>query len=214
MLVSEQKEGAAAGLPRTGDIPAKLQYQLAGIQHLELYGQNEQQVLEDLAKGLAKRGVSREGEAAATQSTTVKRHERPRPKHATLTQPNNLARPIAWALAVCVVALLGLLLFKTPTTESPTAVVQNQSPELGRVHLKIPIPEEYPMAKPTDMPFGVAMRMLAISPNGKHLAYVCMREKERHLCLRSLSDDTFQLLKAPTGRFFRFSVRTDNGWAF
>ena len=211
MLVSEQKKALLPVYLEPADIPAKLQYQLAGIQHLELYGQNEQQVLEDLTNGLAKRGVSREGEAAATQSTTVKRHERPRPKPATLTQPNNLAKPIAWALTVCVVALLGLLLFKTPTTETPTAVVQIQSLKLGRIHLKISIPEEYPMAKPTDMPFGVAWRMLALSPNGKDLAYVCMHENERHLCLRSLSDDTFQLLKGSNGAVLPF-FSPDEKW--
>ena len=92
MLASEQNKALLPVYLEPAEIPAKLQYQLAGIQHLELYGQNEQQVLEDLANGLAKREVSREGEATATQSTAVKRHERPRPKPATLTQPN----PTTW----------------------------------------------------------------------------------------------------------------------
>jgi len=107
MLASEQKKALLPVYLEPADIPAKLQYQLAGIQHLELYGQNEQQVLEDLTNGLAKRGVSREGEAAATQSTTVKRHERPKP--ATLTQqlgqadrmgPDCLRCRIAWVAVV------------------------------------------------------------------------------------------------------------------
>jgi Tol biopolymer transport system component len=67
------------------------------------------------------------------------------------------------------------------------------------------------MAKPIDMPFGVAWRMLAISPNGKHLAYVCMHEKERHLCFRSLSDDTFQLLKGSNGAVLPF-FSPDEKW--
>ncbi|MDE0849374.1 MAG: hypothetical protein OSA44_11275, partial [Nitrospinaceae bacterium] len=190
---------------------AKLQYQLAGIQHLELYGQNEQQVLADLTTGLIKRGISGEGDTAQPQSSTVKRHEHPRPRAATSKSPANMAKPIAWALGVCVVALLGLLLFNLSITEAPKASAQKQAPKLGRIHLKISIPEEYPMAKPTDMPFGVAWRMLAISPNGKHLAYVCMHEKERHLCLRSLSDDAFQLLKGSNGAVLPF-FSPDEKW--
>jgi hypothetical protein len=195
MLASEQKKALLPVYLEPAEIPAKLQYQLAGIQHLELYGQNEQQVLADLTTGLINRGISGEGDTAQPQSSTVKRHEHPRPRAATSKSPANMAKPIAWALGVCVVALLGLLLFNLPISEAPKASAQKQAPKLGRIHLKIPIPEEYPMAKPTDMPFGVAMRMLAISPNGKHLAYVCMYEKERRLCIRSLSDDTFKLLK-------------------
>ena len=92
MLASEQKKALLPVYLEPAEVPAKLQYQLAGIQHLELYGQDEQQVLEDLANGLAKRGVSREGEATVPQSTTVKRHERPRPNPTATTKPKNLAK--------------------------------------------------------------------------------------------------------------------------
>ena len=61
MLASEQKKALLPVYLEPADVPAKLQYQLAGIQHLELYGENEEQVLEDLVNGLAKRGISREG---------------------------------------------------------------------------------------------------------------------------------------------------------
>ena len=211
MLASEQKKALLPVYLEPAEIPARLQYQLAGIQHLELYGQGEQQVLNDLVTGLKKRGVSGENDTTAPKSSTIKHHEAPRPRATTPKPTANMAKPIAWALGVCVVALLGLLLFNPPTTEAPKASAQNQSPKLGRIHLKIPIPDEYPMAKPTDMPFGAAWRMLAISPNGKHLAYVCIHEKERHLCLRSLSDDTFQLLKGSNGAVLPF-FSPDEKW--
>ena len=57
MLASEQKKALLPVYLESADIPAKLQYQLAGIQHLELYGQDKQIVLNDLANGLAKLGV-------------------------------------------------------------------------------------------------------------------------------------------------------------
>ena len=211
MLASEQNKALLPVYLEPAEIPARLQYQLAGIQHLELYGQDEQQVLDDLATGLVKRGVSRDGEAAVSQPTTVKRHERPKPKALAIEQSKNLAKPIAWVLALCVLILLGLLLSKTPPSHTMDSTEVKQISGEGRIHLKISIPEEYPMAKPTDMPFGVAMRMLAISPNGKHLAYVCIYEKERHLCLRGLSDDKFQLLKGSNGAVLPF-FSPDGKW--
>ena len=200
MLASEQKKALLPVYLEPADIPANLQYQLAGIQHLELYGENEQQVLEDLANGLAKRGVSREGGAAVPQPTTVKRHEKPRPKPTATTQPKNLAKPIAWVLAVCVVVLLGMLFAKTPPSDS----TQLANSELGRIHLTLSIPEEYPIAKPTDMPFGAPWRKLAISPDGRNMVYVCIFNNERHLCLRSMSENSFKLLKDSNGAFLPF----------
>ncbi len=208
MLASEQNKALLPVYLEPAEIPAKLQYQLAGIQHLELYGQDEQQVLDDLATGLVKRGVSRDGEAAVSQPTTVKRHERPRPRTPTTDQPQNLAKPIAWALAVCVVVLL---LFKSPSKVPVQSLEPKQEAEPGRMHVKILIPEEYPMAKPTEMPFGVIRRNLAISPDGNHLVYVCTFKNELYLCLRNLGDDTFKLLKESKGGLLPF-FSPDSKW--
>ena len=199
MLGSEQKKVLLPVYLEPADVPAKLQYQLAGIQHLELYGQDEGQVLEDLANGLAKRGVSREGEAYVPQPTTVKRHERPSAKPMATTQHKSLAKPIAWALAACVVALLVMLFNKTPDTTS------ERSGQGGkRLHLAIPIPVEYPIAGPKYMPFGTVLPSITLSPNGDKLVYVCSHEKQRYLCLRSFSDDEFQLLEGTEGALLPF----------
>ena len=212
MLASEQKKALLPVYLESAEIPARLQYQLAGIQHLELYGQGEEQVLSDLVTGLKKRGVLGGGdEVVATRSMSIKRHEKPKSTAVSAQPSGSPAKPIAWMLALCVLILLGLLLSKTPPAHTIDSTEVKQTSGVGRIHLKIPIPEEYPMAKPTDMPFGVAMRMLAISPNGKYLAYVCMHEKERHLCLRSLSDDTFQLLKGSNGAVLPF-FSPDGQW--
>jgi len=199
MLASEQNKALLPVYLEPAEIPAKLQYQLAGIQHLELYGQNEQQVLDDLATGLVKRGVSRDGEAAVSQTTTVKRHERPRPKTPANNQPKNLAKPIAWVLAVCVVVLLGLL-FKN----SINLDTASNAPKGERLHLAIPISKEYPTAGPMEMPFGGVLPLIALSANGDKLVYVCVHQKKRFLCLRSLSDDEYQLLKGTEGALMPF----------
>jgi Tol biopolymer transport system component len=212
MLASEQKKALLPVYLESAEIPARLQYQLAGIQHLELYGQGEEQVLSDLVTGLKKRGVLGGGdEVVATRSMSIKRHEKPKSTAVSAQPSGSLAKPIAWALALCVLILLGLLLSKRPPAHTMDSMEVKQTSGVGRIHLKISIPEEYPMAKPTDMPFGVAWRMLAISPNGKHLTYVCMHENERHLCLRSLSDDTFQLLKGSNGAVHPF-FSPDENW--
>ena len=212
MLASEQKKALLPVYLESAEIPARLQYQLAGIQHLELYGQGEEQVLSDLVTGLKKRGVLGGGdEVVATRSMSIKRHEKPKSTAVSAQPSGSLAKPIAWVLALCVLILFGLLLSKTPPAHTMDSTEVKQTSGVGRIHLKISIPEEYPMAKPTDMPFGVAMRMLAISPNGKHLAYVCIYEKERHLCLRGLSDDKFQLLKGSNGAVLPF-FSPDGKW--
>ena len=82
MLASEQKKVLLPVYLEPADIPAKLQYQLAGIQHLELYDQNNQNVLADLVNGLSKRGITLGGEVSSPEITTVKRHERPSAKQA------------------------------------------------------------------------------------------------------------------------------------
>jgi len=211
MLASEQKKALLPVYLESAEIPARLQYQLAGIQHLEFYGQDEQQVLEDLANGLAKRGVSREGEATVPQPTTVKRHERPRPKPATPTQPNNLAKFTIGVLSVAVVALLAVLILKSPSAEQVANPKVVGDTKLGRVHFQIPIPEEYPLAKPTDMPFGVPMNLLAISPSGDKVVYVCMFESSRYLCLRNLDEQKVQLLKGTKDAIMPF-FRPDGKW--
>ena len=212
MLASEQKKALLPVYLESAEIPARLQYQLAGIQHLELYGQGEEQVLSDLVTGLKKRGVLGGGdEVVAKRSMSIKRHEKPKSTAVSAQPSGSLAKPIAWVLALCVLVLLGLLLSKRPPAHTMDSTEVKQNSGVGRIHLKIPIPEEYPMAKPTDMPFGALRRMLAISPNGKHLAYVCMHENERHLCLRSLSDDTFQLLKGSNGAVLPF-FSPDEKW--
>ena len=213
MLASEQKKALLPVYLEPADVPAKLQYQLAGIQHLELYGENEQQVLEDLANGLAKRGISRDGEATAPQPTTVKHHERPKPIPQTDGKTNNLLKFTIGVLLISVFVLLGLLLAspKKASTSIHNIESAHQKPKQSRIHLTLSIPEEYPMSKPAEMPFGVIRRNLAISPDGNHLAYVCVFENELYLCLRNMGEDAFRILKESKGGLLPF-FSPDSKW--
>ncbi|MDB4635212.1 TIR domain-containing protein [bacterium] len=205
MLASEQKKPLLPVYLEPAEIPARLQYQMAGIQHLELYGQDEQQVLADLAAGLIKRGISGDRDTV-TKTSTIKRHERPKPKANYQSQSSKTAKSTAWGLAVCVIVLLGMLM-----NEKEVEIVQSNDSKLGRIHLTFPIPDEYPLAKPTDMPFGAPWRMVAISSDGKNMVYVCALNDERYLCLRSISENSFKLLKDSNGAFLPF-FSPDSQW--
>ena len=205
MLASEQKKPLLPVYLEPAEIPAKLQYQMAGIQHLELYGQDEKQVLADLAAGLIKRGISGNSDSV-TKTSTIKRHELPKIKANFQSQSTITAKSIAWGLAVCVVVLLGMLVNKK--TEE---ILQSNGSNLGRIHLTFSIPEKYPLAKPTDMPFGAPWRMVAISSDGKSMVYVCVLKDERYLCLRKISENSFRLLMGSNGAFLPF-FSPDGQW--
>ena len=213
MLASEQKKALLPVYLESADIPAKLQYQLAGIQHLELYGQDKQIVLNDLANGLAKLGVRHDDHPCNLAPTTVKRHEKPISKTSYFAKSNSYANSAIAFLVVIVASLLGLLLFKSGKVNRSLDYsdrVYSQTKQ-GRVHLKISLPEDYPLVKPTEMPFGVVRRNLAISPNGKHVVYVCFFKGERYLCLRNLGDDSFKLLNESKGGLLPF-FSPDSKW--
>ena len=72
--------------------------------------------------------------------------------------------------------------------------IQPPESNLGIMQLKLPIPDEYPLAKPSDMPFGVPSRMISISPTGKFFAYVCIKDDERYLSLIDIQNNSHQLL--------------------
>ena len=205
MLASEQKKPLLPVYLEPAEIPAKLQYQMAGIQHLELYGQDEKQVLADLAAGLIKRGISGNSDSV-TKTSTIKRHELPKLKANYQSQSIITAKSIAWGLAVFVIVLLGLLV-----NEKKEVILQPNDSSLGRIHLTFSIPEKYPLAKPTDMPFGAPWRMVAISSDGKSMVYVCVLKDERYLCLRKISENSFRLLKDSNGAFLPF-FSPDGQW--
>ena len=208
MLASEQKKVLLPVYLEPADIPAKLQYQLAGIQHLELYDQNNQNVLADLVNGLSKRGITLGGEVSSPEITTVKRHERPSAKQA--KTKSDLKKTSAKSIALILSVLFILLCVYLNNVNSNRNI---QSPEsiLGIMQLKLPIPDEYPLAKPSDMPFGVPSRMISISPTGKFFAYVCIKDDERYLSLIDIQNNSHQILTKSKGGLFPF-FSPDEKW--
>ena len=108
-------------------------------------------------------------------------------------------------------ALLGVIFFKSASTGPSQKSDTQEKTKLSRMHFQVPVPDEYPLAKPTDMPFGVPMNLLSISPSGDKLVYVCMFESSRYLCLRNLDEQKVQLLKGTKDAIMPF-FRPDGKW--
>ena len=207
MLASEQKKALLPVYLEPSDVPAKLQYQLAGIQHLELYGQDDQQVLKDLENGLAKHGISLEGEATTVQSTTINHHDKPNTRK---NQSKNYFKKLtksSIAISICISLLVGFFFIKL---DSEQIIVPSES-NLPRLHLKITIPDEYPLAQPSDLPFGVPSRMISISPNGKFFAYVCAKEEHRYIAIINLQDSSQNIYEESKDGLFPF-FSPDEKW--
>ena len=72
MLASEQKKALLPVYLEPAEVPAKLQYQLAGIKHLELYGQDEHHL------GLDHEGIELEPNHRCAPSSRHHHHREPR----------------------------------------------------------------------------------------------------------------------------------------
>ena len=205
MLASEQKKALLPVYLEPANIPAKLQYQLAGIQHLELYGQEEKQVLKDLANGLAKRGISLDTEVAPQEISTVKRHYKPNAK------PRKIKKYFSFKtvslISISFSFLVGFFI---------NELISQYNSDLGEVklnrkHLSINIPDEYPIAKPSNLPFGVSSRLISISPNGNYFAYVCTKDNERYICILNLKENSRLVLEDSKEGLFPF-FSPDEKW--
>ena len=205
MLASEQKKALLPVYLEPANIPAKLQYQLAGIQHLELYGQDERQVLKDLANGLAKRGISLDAEVAPQEISTVKRHDKPNAKPRKIKKYSNFKTVslISISFSFLVGFLINGLIFQYNS--------DLEEVKLNRKHLSINIPDEYPIAKPSNLPFGVSSRLISISPNGNYFAYVCTKDNERYICIINLKENSRLVLEDSKEGLFPF-FSPDEKW--
>ena len=208
MLASEQKKALLPVYLEPADIPAKLQYQLAGIQHLELYGNNNENVLADLVNGLSKRGITLGNEVNSPQITTVKRHERP---SAMPAKTKSYFKKLATKSLVLILAVIFMLYWFYFNMMNSNRNIHSPESNLGLMQLKLPIPDEYPLAKPSDMPFGVPSRMIEISPKGKYFAYVCINEDERYICLINIQNNSQKILTETKGGLFPF-FSPDEKW--
>ena len=181
MIASEGKKTILPIYLEPAEIPAKLKYQLTGIQHLEWFDSDNEDVFETLKEALAKRGVCITGKVSTNVSidqTSEKRNRKPlRQRH-----PSSSARNVVLiaALLTCFL-LLGLLVTKRDNQVKKTV-------------LNEPIYLPVNLSNGEKFYFDLSSQFhqsISISPNGKLIAYVSGSKADgiHNLWLHSLKDD-------------------------
>jgi Tol biopolymer transport system component len=188
MIASESKKTILPIYLETADIPAKLKYQLTGIQHLEWFDGGSDEVFETLKDGLAKRGVTVDGQVPDKQANQAlgqapqKQTRRPH-RPPTSQPPTSKSKNIALATLTIVCALLlGQIFLNSQTKENTTT---NKQP----IYLPVSVPEGEKFYFDLSSQFH---QSIAISPDGNWIAYVSGTKADGNhtLWLHSIKDDT------------------------
>jgi len=186
MIASESKKTILPIYLEPAEIPAKLKYQLTGIQHLEWFAGGSDDVFETLKDGLAKCGVSIDGKTPSAQAPGQAAQKQPRRPHRPPTGnklQSSAAKNIALsALAIACVLLLALNLLNTG---SGKITATGKEP----IYLPVSVPEGEKFYFDISSQFH---RSIAISPNGKWIAYISGAKADGNhtLWLHSIKDDT------------------------
>ena len=186
MIASESKKTILPIYLEPAEIPARLKYQLTGIQHLEWFDGGNDRVYETLKDGLAKRGVTIDGKTPTTQAPQKqpRRPHRPPTKKATTSITKNIAL-VTLAIAC---AILGFLLLQSP--ESITSTNEKKP-----IHLRINIPEGENFYFDLGSQYK---RSIAVSSDGNYFAYISGQKADGNhtLWLHSTKDNQRIKLKS------------------
>ena len=189
MIASESKKTILPIYLEPSDIPAKLKYQLTGIQHLEWFDGGSDEVFETLKDGLAKRGVTIDGQTPnqAPQKTPRKPH-RPPSLPSPPSPPASTAKNIALAALAILCAFLCTLL--THILNTSNATIQRKP-----IHLPIHMPEGEKFYFDLGSQFK---RSLTVSSKGTYFAYISGQKADgsHTLWLHSTRDNQRTKLKS------------------
>jgi len=201
MIASEGKKTILPIYLEPAEIPAKLKYQLTGIQHLEWFDGGNDEVFETLKDGLAKRGITVNGKSSTTEAIsqarkkTTRKHHRG-PNHT--AQPTSSTKNIALAALTFTCMLLLALNFLNPSTGKKTPITKEP------IHLPVSVPEGEKFYFDLSSQFH---QSIAISPDGKWIAYISGAKPDGNhtLWLHSIKDDTKTKL-ATTGSVWGLNI--------
>jgi Tol biopolymer transport system component len=183
MIASEGKKTILPIYLEPAEIPAKLKYQLTGIQHLEWFDAGNDEVFETLKDGLAKRGVTVDGKSSTIEAITQVPKKTTRKSHRPPSrsgQSSSPTRNIAFATVSIVCAILCILLIQSPEKNISTF---HKKP----IHLPINIPEGEKFYFDLSNQFK---RSIAVSPDGQYFAYITGKKPDGNhiLWLHSIKD--------------------------
>ena len=190
MIASESKKTILPIYLEPADIPAKLKYQLTGIQHLEWFDGGNDEVFETLKDGLAKRGVTIDGKTPITQALGQAPQKQPRRPHLPPTNKatTSITKKIALATLAIACAILGFLLLQSPEPITSTT-------EKKPTHLLINIPEGEKFYFDLGSQYK---RSIAVSSDGNYFAYISGQKADGNhtLWLHSTKDNQRIKLKS------------------
>tara|TARA_Y100001933_G_scaffold182184_1_gene180645 strand:+ start:494 stop:1408 length:915 start_codon:yes stop_codon:yes gene_type:complete len=186
MIASESKKTILPIYLEPADIPAKLKYQLTGIQHLEWFDGGSDEVFETLKDGLAKRGVTIDGQARtsqalgkAPQKTTRKPHRLPNHQGRSSSTVKNIA------LAILTILCILQFLLDNPNQGNVDQKKTQKEPKF----LPVGVPDGEKFYFDNSSQF---QQSIAISPDGKWFAYISGAKPDGNhsLWLHSVKVDT------------------------
>jgi Tol biopolymer transport system component len=190
MIASESKKTILPIYLEPAEIPARLKYQLTGIQHLEWFDGGNDRVYETLKDGLAKRGVTIDGKTPTTQALGQAAQKQRRRPHRPPTNKatTSITKNIALATLAIACAILGFLLLQSP---EPITSTTKKNP----IHLLINIPEGEKFYFDLGSQYK---RSIAVSSDGNYFAYISGQKADGNhtLWLHSTKDNQRIKLKS------------------
>ena len=175
-LASERKKPIIPVYLEPADIPGTMEYQLAGIQRVEYFAENEDAAFRAMIRSLAKRGVAVDAAKAGLEADDAleaslaahqnRAHSQPKPAPA--------KRVLIAATAVAMLAIAAYFLIPSTNTEpsdtgdSPITIESQQTQRpLGQAQTPLPAPKPLNTNKLVVLPFKV----LGDSDKGEMFSY-------------------------------------------
>ena len=186
MIASESKKTILPIYLEPSDIPAKLKYQLTGIQHLEWFDGGSDEVFATLKDGLAKRGVTIDGKSPTNQALGQAPQKTPRKPH---RPPSHQGRSSSTVknIALAILTILCILQFLLDDPSQGNGDQKKTQKEPYFLPVGVPDGEKFYFDNSSQFQHSIA-----ISPDGKWFAYIsgATPDGNHSLWLHSVKDDT------------------------
>jgi len=177
MLASENKKKILPVYLEPTKIPRKLQYQLAGIQHLEVFDCDTDGLAENLCRSLNRLGIQT-GDSPI-QPVTKPKTKRPNPILQLFLKPTKRTKSVAGILSLCVLTFLaGLLLNSQLVPVSENGLIRSSGVPFSMVEIL----ESDLQISTVGSSWGGCS--IAISPDGQKVAMLAVRDGQNSLYLR------------------------------
>ena len=177
MLASENKKQILPVYIEPTKIPRKLQYQLAGIQHLEVYDCDTERLYENLCRTLNRLGIQTSD--SPIHSSKKPNTKRPNPILQLFLKPSKRIKSIAGILSLCVLTFLaGLFLNSQTVPVSENGLIRSSDVPFSMVEI---LESDLQISTVGSLWGGCS---IAISPDGQKVAMLAVKDGQNSLYLR------------------------------